>query len=179
MAGHSKWAQIKHQKATTDAKRGDLFSKLTRAIGLAAREGGTNQNTNAKLRDAIAKAKQANMPADNIQRAIERATAVAEHLKSFLYEAYGPGGAALLIEGTTDNGNRSANEIKHLLGEQGAKWAEPGSVKWAFEHKENKWEAREHSKIVLNQDDQEKLEILLKALDNHDDVENVYENTRY
>lgn len=179
MSGHSKWSQIKHQKAATDVKRGQIFSKLSRAITLIAREGGADPAANAKLREIIAKAKEANMPSDTIDRAIKKAVSPAAAGESFLYEAYGPGGTALLIEGTTDNRNRSAHEIKYLLGKQGAKWAEPGSVRWAFEHKESKWEAREHSKIVLNQEDQKKLKTLLEMLNAYEDVENVYENTRY
>lgn len=178
MSGHSKWAQIKHQKATADAKRGDLFSKLTRAITIAVREGGANPDTNVRLRDAIAKAKQANMPADTIQRAIKKGAGPATAGEPFLYEAYGPGGVALLIEGATDNRNRSANEIKHILFEHGAKWAEPGSVKWAFERKEYKWEAREQSKIVLSKEDQKKLDALLEALDEHEDVDEVHVNIK-
>lgn len=178
MAGHSKWTQIKHQKATTDAKRGQIFSKLSRAITIAAREGGTDPAANAKLREIIAKAKEANMPSDTIERAIKKAMgADAAKLQSFLYEAYGSGGVALLIEGATDSKNRSANEIKHLLSEQGAKWAEPGSVKWAFIHTDRGWEPREHSKIALSQEDQKNLDALLEALDKNEDVEEVYLNT--
>lgn len=179
MSGHSKWSQIKHQKAATDAKRGQAFSKLSKMITIAAREDGANPDTNVKLREIIAKAKEANMPSDTIKRAIKKAVSPAADGESFLYEAYGPGGVALLIEGITDNRNRSAHEIKHLLGEHGAKWAEPGSVKWAFTPTEHGWEAREHSKIVLNQEDQKKFEALLEALNAYEDIENVYENTRY
>lgn len=178
MAGHSKWAQIKHQKAATDAKRGQLFSKLSRAITLAAREGGADPAANVKLREIIAKAKEANMPSDTIERAIKKVSGGdAAKLESFLYEAYGPGGVAILIEGTTDNKNRSANEIKHLLSEYGAKWAEPGSVRWAFNRTEDGWEAQEHSKILLNEGDQKKLDALLKALESHEDIEKIYTNS--
>lgn len=178
MAGHSKWAQIKHQKATTDAKRGQMFSKLSRAITIAAHEGGGDPAANAKLREIIAKAREINMPSDTIERAIKKATgADATKLESFLYEAYGPGGVALLIEGTTDSTNRSTNEIKHLLSEHGAKWAEPGSVRWAFRRNlQGGWEAQEHSKIMLNDEDQKKLNALLKILEEHEDVEEVYTN---
>lgn len=181
MSGHSKWAQIKHQKAATDAKRGQAFSKLSRMITIAAREGGADLAANAKLREIIAKAKETNMPSDTIERAIKKAVGGdATKLESFLYEAYGPGGVALLIEGTTDNKNRSANEIKHLLGEHGAKWAEPGSVTWAFRRtSQGKWEAQEHSKISLNEENRRKLNALLEALREYEDVEEVYENTRY
>lgn len=177
MSGHSKWSQIKHQKAAADAKRGNLFSKLTRAITLAAKEGGADPAANAKLRDAIIKAKEANMPADNIQRAISRAASnAAAPMESFLYEAYGSGGVAILIEGATDNRNRSTSEIKRLLSEHGAKWAEPGSVQWAFRRTENGWEAQEHSKISLSEEDQKKLGALLEALEEHEDVGEVYVN---
>lgn len=179
MSGHSKWAQIKHQKATTDAKRGQIFSKLSGAITLIAREGGVDPTGNAKLREIIAKAKGANMPSDTIERAIKKAMgADATKLESFLYEAYGPGGAALLIEGTTDNKNRSANEIKHLLSEQSAKWAEPGSVRWAFTRGEHGWEAREHSKISLSKEDQKKLGMLLETLNEHADIREIYLNAK-
>lgn len=176
MSGHSKWAQIKHQKATTDAKRGKMFSKLSRAITIAAREGGGDPAANAKLREIIAKAKEANMPSDTIERAIKKATSPAAAEESFLYEAYGPGGVALLIEGATDSKNRSANEIKHLLSEHGAKWAEPGSVKWAFIHTDHKWEAQEHSKIALSYEDRKKLDAILEMLREHRDVNEVYSN---
>lgn len=177
MSGHSKWAQIKHQKADMDAKRGKLFSKFSRAITIAAREGGADAAANAKLREVIAKAKEANMPSNTIERAIKKATgADAATLESFLYEAYGPGGVALLIEGATDNKNRSTNEIKHLLNEHGAKWAEPGSVRWAFHRTEHGWEAQEHSKIFLNEEDKKKLEIVLEALREQGDVQELYVN---
>ncbi|MEK7480955.1 MAG: YebC/PmpR family DNA-binding transcriptional regulator [Patescibacteria group bacterium] len=178
MSGHSKWSQIKHQKAAADAKRGQAFSKLSKTIALAAKEGGTDPASNTKLRDAITKAKQANMPADNIQRAIARATTAAEGLETFLYEAYGPGGVALLIEGVSDNRNRSAGEIKHLLAEHGAKWAEPGSVQWAFRKTNAGWEAQEHSRIEVNEEDQKKLKILLDALEEQEDVEEIYTNVK-
>ncbi|MBI2175305.1 MAG: YebC/PmpR family DNA-binding transcriptional regulator [Parcubacteria group bacterium] len=120
MSGHSKWAQIKHKKAATDAKKGKLFSQLSRAITLAAKTGRTDPEMNAALRLAVEKARQANMPASNIVR----------------YEAYGPGGAALLIEGITDNTNRTSNEVKRILQTHGGKLAAPGSVGWMFNKKE-------------------------------------------
>ena len=186
MSGHSKWAQIKHQKAASDAKRGQLFSKLSKTLTLAAREGGADPAANAKLREAVAKAKEANMPSDTIERAIQKAAgsaAAGGNLEPFLYEAYGPGGVALLIEGTADNRNRSAQKIKHLLSEHGAKWAEPGSVQWAFRRTEQGpaspqggWEAQEHSKIALSQEDQKKLDGLLEALGKQEDVQAIYSN---
>ena len=178
MSGHNKWMQIKHQKATTDAKRGQIFSKLSKMVTIAAHEGGANPAANAKLREIIAKAKEANMPSDTIERAIKKAAGGdAAKLESFLYEAYGPGGTALLIEGTTDNGNRSSHEIKHLLSEQGAKWAEPGSVRWAFENAEGKRIPLPHALVQISEENREKLEALIKILKSHEDVGEVYLNT--
>src|SRR3989344_8455787 len=137
MAGHSKWAQIKHKKAATDARRGKLFGKLARAISVAARDAGRDSSMNLPLRIAVQKARDYNMPQDNIERAIAKAAGGGNEatLQNFTYEAYGPGGVALIITGITDNNNRTSQEIKHLLSEYGAKWASPGSVLWAFEKK--------------------------------------------
>ena len=114
MAGHSKWAQIKRKKGVTDAKRGQLFTKLGREIAVAARQGGPKPEENAALRLAVERAKQSNMPNANIQRAIDRATNAAEaaQLEEIRYEAYGPGGAALLIDSLTDNRNRTVAEVR-------------------------------------------------------------------
>lgn len=137
MSGHSKWAQIKHKKAATDAKKGTLFSKIARLIIVAAKEKGGDPAMNPRLRMEIEKARQAGMPKDNIERAIERGTGGEKEsaLAEVLYEAYGPGGAALLIQGVTDSKNRTTNEIKHILSEHGGKLAAQGSVEWMFEKK--------------------------------------------
>lgn len=136
MAGHSKWAQIKRQKGTADVKRGQLFSKIARMIILAARAGDSNPETNQSLKSAVEKAKSVNMPKDNIDRAIAKATSKdASALEEFLYEAYGPEGSAFLIEGITDSKNRSTQELKHLIGEYGGKFASPGTVLWLFDKK--------------------------------------------
>lgn len=138
MSGHSKWTQIKHKKAGTDAKRGALFSKLTRLITASAREGGGDPNANFKLRQAVDQARAAGLPKDNIERAIARSsTSGAEdaNLKEVEYEAYGPGGSAFLISGLTDNSNRTTNEIKHLLEDHGGRLAASGSVAWMFERR--------------------------------------------
>ena len=138
MSGHSKWAQIKHQKAGTDAKRGTLFSKLSRIIMVAARDGGGDPSMNIKLRQAIEQAREAGAPKDTIERAIERATGGgtdAAALRSFEYEAYGPGGSAFLISGLTDSQNRTTNEIKRILLDHGGRLAASGSVLWMFERK--------------------------------------------
>lgn len=135
MSGHSKWAQIKHKKAATDKKRGQIFSKLARAITVAAKEKGGGAQTNPALRVAVEKAKAANMPSENIERAIERGAGGegAGGLEEFTYEAYGPGGTALIIEGITDNKNRTVAELRHLLSSRGGKLADSGSVAWMFD----------------------------------------------
>lgn len=135
MSGHSKWAQIKHKKSLTDAKKGQLFSKLVREIMLAARDGGPKPEINFRLRQAIERARSQGLPKDNIERTINRAAGAKEGatLQEFLYEATAPDGIAILIEGITDNKNRTLAEIKHLLGEHGAKLAKPGSLVWGFE----------------------------------------------
>ena len=137
MAGHSKWAQIKRKKGVTDAKRGQLFTKLGRELAVAARQGGGNPDENPALRLAIERARQNNMPKDNIQRAIDRATNAADaaQLEQIRYEAYGPGGAALLIDSLTDNRNRTVSEVRSALTRAGANMAESGAVAWIFEQK--------------------------------------------
>jgi YebC/PmpR family DNA-binding regulatory protein len=136
VAGHSKWAQIKHKKATVDARRGQLFTKLARAITVAARDGGGDPEGNASLANAIEKAKSYRMPKDNIERAIARGTgegADAAAIESVTYEGYGPGGVAILVECLTDNRNRTAAEIRHIFSRADASLGEPGSVSWMFE----------------------------------------------
>jgi YebC/PmpR family DNA-binding regulatory protein len=136
MAGHSKWASIKHKKAATDAKRGKLFTKLARAITVAAREGGGDPEGNPSLATAIEKAKGYSMPKDNIQRAIDRGTgegADAAAIERILYEGYGPGGAAILVEALSDNRNRTGAEIRHAFDRHGGSLGEPNSVAWIFD----------------------------------------------
>jgi YebC/PmpR family DNA-binding regulatory protein len=138
MAGHSKWAGIKHKKAIVDSRRGKLFTKLARAITVAAKEGGGDPDANARLGLAVQKAKDASMPKDNIERAIAKGTgegADAEALEDVLYEGYGPGGVALLVEAVTDNRNRTASEVRHLLSKNGGNLGEPGSVAYLFDKK--------------------------------------------
>ena len=138
MAGHSKWAGIKHKKAIVDSRRGKLFTKLARAITVAAKEGGGDPDTNARLGLAVQKAKDASMPKDNIERAIAKGTgagADAEALEDVLYEGYGPGGVALLIEAVTDNRNRTGSDVRHMLKSGGGSLGEPGSVAYLFDKK--------------------------------------------
>ncbi len=138
MAGHSKWAGIKHKKAIVDARRGKLWTKLARAITVAAKEGGGDVKGNPALALAVQKAKDASMPKDNIQRAIDKGTgagADAESYETVLYEGYGPGGVAMLIEAMTDNRNRTGSEVRHLLSKHGGSLGEPGSVAYLFDKK--------------------------------------------
>jgi len=138
MSGHSKWASIKHKKAATDAKRGQLFTKLARAIAIAAREGGGDPESNFTLAAAIEKAKGYSMPKDNIERAIARGTGESsgdEQIERVVYEGYGPGGAALLVDALTDNRNRTGAEVRNAFDKSGGNLGEPGSVAWQFEKK--------------------------------------------
>ena len=138
MAGHSKWSSIKHQKGAKDAKRGALFTKLARAIQVAAKEGGGDPEGNAALANAIQKAKDASMPKDNIERAIAKGTGAdsdAEAFEAVVYEGYGPGGVAFLVEALTDNRNRTGSEVRHIFSKHGGSLGEPGSVAWQFEKK--------------------------------------------
>jgi YebC/PmpR family DNA-binding regulatory protein len=138
MAGHSKWAGIKHKKAIVDARRGKLFTKLARAITVAAKEGGGDIDGNPALALAVQKARDASMPKDNIERAIAKGTgagADVDALENVVYEGYGPGGVALLIEAVTDNRNRTGSEVRHLLSKHGGSLGEPGSVAYNFDKK--------------------------------------------
>jgi YebC/PmpR family DNA-binding regulatory protein len=138
MAGHSKWAGIKHKKAIVDARRGKLFTKLARAITVAAKEGGGDIEGNPALALAVQKARDASMPKDNIERAIGKGTgegADADALEGVMYEGYGPGGVAILVEALTDNRNRTGSEIRHLFNKHGGNLGEPGSVAYLFDKK--------------------------------------------
>jgi YebC/PmpR family DNA-binding regulatory protein len=136
MSGHSKWASIKHKKAVVDQRRGQHFTKLTRAITVAAREGGGDADGNPALALAVQKAKDASMPKDNIERAIAKGTGEgvdADQIETVLYEGYGPGGVALLIEALTDNRNRTGADVRHALSKHGGNLGEPGSVSYLFD----------------------------------------------
>lgn len=132
MSGHNKWAQIKHKKAITDSKKAKIFSKMSRLISIAAKEKGPDPNTNATLRSVIEKARAVNMPTDNIERAIKKSSEEKD-LEELLLEAYGPGGSALLIQCITDNKNRTNQEVRKILSDNGGKLANEGSVRWMFD----------------------------------------------
>jgi YebC/PmpR family DNA-binding regulatory protein len=136
MSGHSKWHSIKHKKAVVDARRGQHFTKLARAITVAAREGGADPDGNSSLALAVQKARDASMPKDNIERAIGKGTGEggdADQIEAVLYEGYGPGGVALLIEALTDNRNRTGADIRHAFTKHGGSLGEPGSVSYLFD----------------------------------------------
>lgn len=137
MSGHSKWATTKHKKAAADAKRGKIFTKITKEITVAARLGGGDPAGNPRLRTAVAKAKAVSMPAENIKRAIQKGTGELPGVsyEEIIYEGYGPGGVALVIEVLTDNRNRTVSEVRHILDKLGGKMGENGCVSWMFHKK--------------------------------------------
>ncbi len=179
MSGHSHWAGIKHKKGAADQKRGRVFSKLLAAISAAAKTE-SNPEFNPRLRTAIETAKENKVPAENIERAVQRASEQGINLEELVFEAYGPGGTAILIEAISDKKNRTVQEIKLLLNELGGKWAEGGSVRWAFDLSaggnggDRTWTAKFPQEI--GGEDKNKLGALLAALEEHGDVQNVYTN---
>ena len=175
MSGHSHWAGIKHKKEITDQKRGEVFSKLLAAISAAAKTE-PNPDFNPRLRTAVATARELSVPQENIERAIKRASEATAGLEELTFEAYGPGGIALVIEAISDNRNREVQEIKMILKEHNGKWAEAGSVRWAFEplagNGEREWKAKFPQEI--SEEDAKKLAALVEALEDNDDVQNVF-----
>jgi len=158
LAGHSKWAQIKRKKAVNDAKRGKMFTKLIRELTVAAREGGGDPDMNPRLRLAVDTAKAANMPNENIDRAIARGTGDLEGVEyhEVVYEGYGPAGVALYIETLTDNTNRTVAEVRHALEKYGGNLGQAGSVAWQFARK---------GQILLERDGQDEDRVMLAALE--------------
>lgn len=158
MSGHSKWSTIKHKKAAQDAKRGKIFTKLIKELTVAARLGGGDPEANPRLRAAIAAAKAENMPKENIERAIKKGTGELEGAayEEAIYEGYGPGGVAILVEVTTDNRNRAASEIRHIFTKNGGGLGEAGCVAWMFE---------KHGLIVFNKDKVEEDHLMEVALE--------------
>ena len=176
MAGHSKWAQIKRQKATTDAARSRTFSRFARLITLESKKAGGNLS-DPSLSVVIARAKAANMPKDNIERAVAKGISKdAGNLERVVYEAYGPGGAALLIDALTDSKNRTTQELKHLLSKHGVEVAAPGAASWAFTKQPDGGYVANEPRVEIADADTERLDALLEALDEHDDVQKVFTN---
>lgn len=172
MAGHSKWAKLKHTKGKTDTQKSKLFSKLVKIIGVELKKS-RGDKTAPGVRAAVEKANAANMPKDNIERALAKSDG--KELEQVVYEAYGPGGCALIIEGYTDSRNRTSQELKHLLSLNGGSLANPGAAMWAFQKTpDGKLEAL--SPIELLDEDSQKMADLSDALEEHDDVSEIYTN---
>jgi YebC/PmpR family DNA-binding regulatory protein len=177
MAGHSKWAQIKRQKGVTDAARSRVFSRYARLITLESKKtGGTLSAPSLSM--VIARAKAANMPKENIERAVAKGISKdSGDLEQVLYEAYGPGGVAILIDALTDKKNRTTQELKHLLSLQGVEIAAPGAASWAFSKQGGAYIPNEPLLEVVG-DDETRLHAILEALDAYDDVQEVFTNAR-
>ena len=172
MSGHNKWSQIKEKKGATDAQRSRIFTKLVKLIRVEARLAKGDLNS-PSLKGAIERARRENMPKDNIERAIRSATEAGADEK-VIYETYGPGGAALIIEGLTDNNNRTSQEIKHLLTKHGTALAAQGSALWAFAKSAEGYVPT--TTVPLSSEDGAKLTELIEALEEHDDVQSVFTN---
>jgi YebC/PmpR family DNA-binding regulatory protein len=165
MSGHSKWSQIKRQKGANDAKRGAVFTKIAREITIAARAGGGDPDANYRLRLAMEKARSENMPADNIKRAIEKAAggSAAEQFEEMVYEGYGPGGVAILVEAATDNKNRTAADVRAMFAKNGGQLGGSGAVAWQFEQR---------GVVAITRDGNDPDEVALAAIDaGADDVD--------
>ena len=177
MSGHSKWSQIKRQKSVTDAVKSRIFSRYARLITLESKKAG-GLLSSPGLSVAISRAKAANMPKENIERAIAKGVSKdSGNLEQVVYEAYGPGGVAILIDALTDNKNRTTQEVKHLLSQHGVELASPGAASWAFEKTPDGYMPREPL-IDVAAADEEPFTHILEALDEHDDVQRVFTNAR-
>ena len=176
MSGHNKWAQIKHKKAITDSKKSKIFSKLVRFIAVEAKLSGGKESPG--LRAAIEKAKKVNMPSENIERAIKKASEPSSQMDAITYETYGPGGVGIIIETLTDSKNRTAQDIKHILSENNCALGGIGSASWAFTKEKSPegmiW--KPNMLVPLSDADVELLDKLVEDLENNDDVQDVYTN---
>ncbi len=177
MSGHNKWSQLKRQKGATDAAKSRVFARFARLIALESKKanGGTGSPA---LAAAIARAKATNMPKENIERAIAKGTSKdSGDLEQIVYEAYGPGGVAMLIDALTDNKNRTTQDLKHLLSLQGVDVATPGAASWAFTKQSGAYIPNEPL-LEVTGDDEARLQSILDALDAYDDVQQIFTNAR-
>jgi YebC/PmpR family DNA-binding regulatory protein len=173
MAGHNKWSKIKHKKAATDAQKSKIFGKMVRLIQVEAKKSNGDVNSPG-LKLAIEKANKANMPKDNIERAIKKASESGDQ-QEVMFEAYGPSGVGMIITGLTDNNNRTNQEVKHALSKNGASLGSPGSVSWNFtQNEERDWIP--NTTIDLSDDDLEKLSKIVEIIEDLDDIQEVYTN---
>ncbi|MDZ7726532.1 MAG: YebC/PmpR family DNA-binding transcriptional regulator [Candidatus Campbellbacteria bacterium] len=174
MSGHNKWSKIKHKKASSDAQKSKIFSKYAKMIDVEAKKAGGDVNSPG-LKAVIDSAKKDNMPNENIDRAIKKATDPnTAAMEEVVYEAYGPGGVAIIITALTDNRNRTAAEIKHLLSKNGLSLAEPGAASWAFAKEEGEY--MPNTTIDLSEEDEEKLEEIIDSLNESEEIEEVFTN---
>jgi YebC/PmpR family DNA-binding regulatory protein len=176
MSGHNKWSKIKNKKAVTDAQKSKIFGKLVRFIAVESKKAKGDINSPG-LRTAIEKAKEANVPSDNIERAVKKGTGgEGADMEQITYEAYGPGGCALIIEALTDNRNKAAQEIKHILSENGYELAAPGSALWAFYKEASGGDWLPKTTTPVGEEDSNKLETLINELEENDEVQEVFTN---
>lgn len=174
MSGHNKWSKIKHKKGAEDARKSKIFSKYVKLITSESKKAGGNM-ASPGLATAIELAKRENMPKDTIERAVKKGTeAGAEAMESVTYEAYGPGGVAIIIEGLTDNKNRAAAEVRHILSKNGLELAAPGAAAWAFQKQDGKWVASQT--IELGEPDAERVAVIIAALEESEEVDEVFTN---
>jgi len=174
MSGHNKWSKIKHKKAATDSARSKVFTKMNRLLTVEAKKAGGNLESPG-LKAAIEKAKKVNMPGDNIERAIKKASSNTDaDMSPVVYEAYGPSGVGIIIEGLTDNNNRTAAEIRHILSKNNTELAAVGAASWAFTKTDEGWEP--NNTVDLSDSDAEKLSKIVDSLEDSDDVQDVYTN---
>lgn len=178
MSGHSKWSQIKRQKAVTDAARSRAFGRLARVITLESKKAAGNLSA-PSLQAAVQRAKEVNMPKDNIERAIAKGTSKeANDLEQVTYEFYGPGGSACIVNALTDSRNRTTAEIKHMLTKNGYELAAQGSALWAFTKSPDGSFSPNEPLVDITGDDEERLGVILTLLDEHDDVQETFTNVR-
>ena len=174
MSGHNKWSKIKNKKAATDATKSKVFSKMAKLISTASKQVGGDV-TSPILRAAIEKAREYNMPADNIERAVKKGSGTdAETMEAITYEAYGPAGSALIIEALTTNRNKAAQEVKFILSKHGFALAAPGSATWAFTKEHDGW--KPNTIIPLSETDGKILGALIEELEDNDEIQDVYTN---
>ena len=173
MSGHNKWSKIKRQKEKTDGQKSKIYGKFVRLISMEAKRAGGNMSS-PLLRAAIDRAKAANVPADNIERAIKKATETGGDMEAITYEAYGPGGCAIVIEALTGNRNKAAQEIKHILSKHGLELAGMGSATWAFEKTHEGWVPK--TSVQIGDVEGEKLGDLVDELEENDEVQEVFTN---
>jgi len=179
MAGHNKWSKIKHKKAVTDAAKSKVYSKYNKLIQVAIKEAGGDL-TSASVQRIIEKAKSENVPKDNIDRAIKKATgADAAQLSEVMYEGYGPGGIGFLIKVVTDNTNRSVTEVKTIFTKNGGSFASAGAVSWAFsKNQDGEWVPNDGTELEVDENTEEKVRNLIEKFEENDDVVDVFTNLK-